>query len=144
MTNVDSAVSSLVGLNNVVTSMAQQWQCVMANVDSATWSPVGLSSAITSMGRQWHCATTKLTRLRHRAMINIVSAALSPTWLRGLACTPRLAIRLGGSQPIRLGGLRSTTPIGNPTQVHFYLHRQPRLEASALSPQWYETLCQTS
>jgi hypothetical protein len=51
------------------------------------------------------------------------------------------AIWLGGSSTIRL---RSTTPIGNLTLMHFYLYRWPHIETSASPPQWYETLHQTS
>jgi hypothetical protein len=57
---------------------------------------------------------------------------------------PRLAIRLGGSPPIKLRGLRGTTLTDSPTQVHFYLYRRSQIGASASSPQWYGTLCQTS
>jgi hypothetical protein len=50
MANIDSAMSSSVGLGNTITNMAQQRQRIMANANSAMLSPAGLGSVVTDMG----------------------------------------------------------------------------------------------
>jgi hypothetical protein len=85
-----------------------------------TSRPSRYNNNIISKTQQQYCTTTSMVR-QHRY----------PHRLRGLP-------------PIKLRGLRSTTPTDNPTRVHFYPHRRPRLEASVSSPQCYMTLRRTS
>jgi hypothetical protein len=131
-------------LGSVIVDMNRHRHHATANVDSVTTSPIRLGSAIGSITWQWHHAT-----------VNVASMAPSPEWPSGDITSwpilprqhhhqhdsgtqyvlPWLAIRLRGSPPIRLGGLRSITPRDSLTQVHFYLHQRSQLEASASSPQ---------
>jgi hypothetical protein len=78
-----------------------------------------------SLPRWYHA---DMTPWPHHVTINIISAVPLSTLARSAVpnMTPawhklfRSAIGSGGSPPIRLGGSNSTTPTGNPTQVHDY------------------------
>jgi hypothetical protein len=100
---------------------------VTVNVVSAASSPVRLDSDVRPQS-----TSTLARQRRHRYDLGV--------W----HVLPWPVLWLGGSPPIRLGGLSSTTAINNTIRVHFYLHHRPRLEASASSPHWYGILRQTS
>jgi hypothetical protein len=92
-----------------------------------------LGNAIANWTRQWHCATPSMVRQRCHSYDS-----------RAWCILPLPAIRLKGSLPIKLGGLRSITSTDGSTWAHFYQHRRPQLGASASSPQYYGTLHRTS
>jgi hypothetical protein len=115
------------------TDIASWPSCLGSAIARMTWHRHRLGSTIASMTRHRCRTMVKLPRLRH-------CHHDSGAW----HLLPWLAIWLRGSPLIKLGGLRSTTPSDSLTRVHFYLHRRPRLEVSASSPQCYGTLHQIS
>jgi hypothetical protein len=136
-----------------IASMTWQRHHNTVNIDSTTPLPPWLDSVITprpTSTRQRHREHDLAVTLLHgqRRLGSATATLACPRRHQhdsGVWCVLlRLAIRFRSSPLIRLWGLWSTTPTDSLTRVHFYLHRRPRLEASASSPQCYGTLCQTS
>jgi hypothetical protein len=135
--------SATANIGSAATSRHDQHRLGSAttNVTLVVPSPARLDNDVTPRSiwiRQRHnqrCLDSiivSMTCQRQRATANVALTAPLPTmaWQhhrwhdsRAQCVLPRLAIRLGGSPPIRLGGLRSTTSTDSPTRVHFHLHR---------------------
>jgi hypothetical protein len=100
-------------------------------------------SAVVSITRHLHRTMTKSSRQHYRQRDStsisrhgqVTSTAPSSAWLEGLASTSPTSSLAQWFTTNQALGLRSNTPTDSPAWVHFYLHRWPRLEARASSPQ---------